>query len=135
MSIVTRSSFETGVHAHLQRPANVGHNQKAGTQVEAGSTPTSTDAARINAVLRELLKDGKAEVSDLSIRDIARLHDELGWEGEPRFEFTDGDVFVSAPGRRRRTKAATPSAPTTPSTPPASDPSSPAANRAAAENG
>lgn len=108
-TIVTRASFESGVHTHL-RAANVG--QKAGTTVEAATTPpigagaALSEEARItrtNSVLTELLKSGRAEVSDLTVRDVARLAQELGWDGEPRFEFEpNGKVFVSPPGRRRR---------------------------------
>lgn len=79
-----------------------------GTIHDTGQSATTPE--RINSVLRELLKDGKAEVSDLHIRDIARLHGELGWEGEPRFEFAADGVFLSPPGRKRRARTTQPAA-------------------------
>jgi hypothetical protein len=68
-----------------------------------GTTPTGEQLARTNAILVELTKDGRADVSACSIHDIVRLAQTLGWEGAPRFDFEpNGKVYVSAPGRRRR---------------------------------
>lgn len=73
------------------------------------TTPIDTpnaqvDAARVvrtNNVLGDLIREGKADVTDLTLRDVMALAAHLGWEGTPRVEFADGVAFISAPRRRR----------------------------------
>lgn len=73
------------------------------------TTPIDTpnaqvDAARVvrtNNVLGDLIREGKADVTDLTLRDVMALAAHLGWQGTPRVEFVDGVAFISAPRRRR----------------------------------
>jgi hypothetical protein len=62
-------------------------------------TPSADDPTLTN-IFEQLLKDGRADVTELTLREVVSIAERLGWSGSPKIEFDSGQAFLRPPNER-----------------------------------